>query len=148
MEILILEDDPAQAKWLREEIQAVIADAEIELVTSEHEFRERIPGFAQSPPDVFLLDVMVRWTKPSPKMPEQPQDVKDNGYYRAGNRCVIKLRENNVTVPAILYTILENGDIGDDLKKLEEAGITDVTYVKKESNPDTLIRRIKSLCPG
>jgi DNA-binding NarL/FixJ family response regulator len=143
--LVLLEDDPVQSELLVEELTAEFPEASIMLITSESEFQSRIDEFTNSPPDVFILDVMVRWTKPSPNLDSNSENRKSNGYYRAGIDCAKLLRTSGINTPIILYTILENNDIRADIKSLEDSQIKDVRYVRKESDPFDLMKRIRSV---
>lgn len=146
--LVFLEDDPVQSEWLTEELREEFPDALIELITSEFAFRERIEAFKSSGPDAFILDVMVRWTKPSAEIEDPPIDAKIGGYYRAGIRCAELLRAQGINSPILLYTILENNDISADIQRLKEAKIKDVSYVRKESDPRELFKAIRNRISG
>ena len=56
---------------------------EVEALSTEHEFRMRLPFWGQNPPNVFVLGSWVKWTDPSPDIPTPTQDVVDEDYHRA-----------------------------------------------------------------
>lgn len=117
--IWLVEDD----YYLRESILNAIKEnsvnADIVELTTEHEFREQLTTVLEESniPDLVILDVMLPWAKPMKKMPPEPGDVKEKGFYRAGARCEKLLRENQrlKDVPVIIYTNLQKDDIEDDV---------------------------------
>src|ERR1043165_3105921 len=107
MRVVIVEDDYLQAEWIRElfKEQVGVDDCDIDMIATEIEFRRQMPRFRASPPDLFLMDVMLRWTDPEPEQEVPPEEVKKEGYFRAGLRCEQLLREVIETrnVQVILY---------------------------------------------
>ena len=75
MRILIVEDNRTQADRLARELNASLPDAVIANIETEHEFREQLDDLVKTPPDIVIIDVMLRWTFPSLDMPERPPDV-------------------------------------------------------------------------
>lgn len=123
MKITIVEDDYPHRAWLEEIFTNRFSDpvaAEINVIRTEHEFRENLKHFLKEPPNLFLIDVMLRWTDPAPNIPEPPPEVEKESFYRAGIRCVRLLldHEETSTIPVILYTILEESDLELDLEEL------------------------------
>ena len=120
--VLIIEDDPIMADWLREKITRELGlDGDsIELVETESEFRltwlEAFDRRQKDKPDCIVIDVMLRWTDPAPKMPPRPADVIEGGHIRAGFRCRKALEEHPElrSVPVLLFTSLTK----EDCKKL------------------------------
>src|SRR5437763_8333735 len=142
MRLVLLEDDSSQSAWLKQQIESMPSSPTIDCLTSESEFRAQIDAYCTAPPDLFVLDVMVRWTKPAPVMAEPPDDAKTNGYFRAGFRCAKLLRDAGVSSPIIFYTILENTDVNADLAKLHELNIKDATYLRKARRSNELLKMI------
>src|SRR2546425_8168130 len=112
MTILVIEDDYLQADWIRQKLTEAMPNANIRLIATEAEFRSQFENIANQDPDVVVMDVMLRWADPSPDLTPPPQDVREEGFYRAGLRCERMLAEDNRTsrVPVILYTVLELAD--------------------------------------
>jgi DNA-binding NarL/FixJ family response regulator len=90
LRILLLEDDHMQREDIR---QALIQElgAQVETKTTESEFRQDFEAITANPPDVAVLDVMVRWAGPSRVMPVAPDEVTRNPE-QAGLRCARLLR--------------------------------------------------------
>lgn len=99
--ILILEDDNAMLQLLQGIIRRDLCDLnpnlEVEIVETESEFRlSWLPAFEngrKKRPQVFLIDVMLRWTDPSPNQPPRPPEVIEGGFMRAGLRCLDLIRK-------------------------------------------------------
>jgi CheY-like chemotaxis protein len=143
MHVVVVEDDHHQTAPLGEHLTAAFAPVTVEALASEEDFRAALPRFARQPPDLVVLDVMLRWSFPRPNRPEPPADVVEGGYYRAGLRCAkLMLADQRLrSVPVVLHTILEVADLERDGEKLPP----NATYVGKSSDLDVLVRHIKGL---
>jgi len=113
MYIIIVDDDNLQAEWLMAMLKDFFQNSKIEWVDTEYEFRSRIDEFAEDPPDIIVMDVMLRWTYPSEDMPVLPDEVEKEGFYTAGFRCeeLLSGKEALKNVPLIFYTVLEKADL-------------------------------------
>lgn len=140
---VIVEDDHLQKGPLEANLQAAFDGAQITTFSSEHQFSEHIPTLQSSPPDLILMDVMLRWALPSPNAPAPPTEVAEGGYYRAGLRCANLLLANERLrqVPVVLYTILERGDLERDGNTLP----ANCSYVGKSGDIEVLIRKARTL---
>lgn len=143
MKIVGLEDDEPFWETFVEELKSEIPGAEIVWIRTEFEFWERIPDFVKSPPDIFLLDVMVKWADASPNPPPAPPEVAKESYYRAGLRCRDRLRESESTadVPVVLFTVLERSDVVGAITALPP----NTFFVDKTGDTKEVIRAITSL---
>ena len=144
MRILVVEDDHLQREWIRQKLQEEF-NAQIDMISTEGDFRSRLEEIAKNPPDVIIMDIMLRWTDPRPDMQPQPDDVKREGFFRAGLRCqrLLALDERTKNIPVILYTVLTNNDVGDETKKLRR----NVIHVSKDSDIRPLFKRIREFLP-
>jgi hypothetical protein len=145
--IVVVEDDHLQDGPLRDFLGEQFPTARIMPLMTEREFRDHLAGFCQDPPDLIIMDVMMRWTDPRPGEPPPPADVLMGGYRRAGIRCVNLLAREPAlgTVPVIYYTILERSDLerGD-----AEALSGNVFLIRKSSDRQPLTRKIRELISG
>ena len=109
MKLLIVEDDYIQAKYIEENLMELLNNATIKRISTESQFYDFLEIMNEDKPDVILLDIMLRWTNPSPTMPEMPENVKEEGFHWAGIRCENKLRKMGVgkTIPVIIYSVIE-----------------------------------------
>ncbi|MBI4257158.1 hypothetical protein HY626_03845 [Candidatus Uhrbacteria bacterium] len=142
MKILVVEDDHLQRDWIRQQLQQEL-NAQIDVIKTELDFRSRLEEITKNPPDVIIMDIMLRWTDPNPAMEPQPEDVKMEGFFRAGLRCekLLASDERTKNIPVILYTVLANSDLGDKIKKLGQ----NIFYVPKDSDIRPLARWIRGL---
>ena len=152
MKILIVEDDPLQLDMIREELNDHFENVLLEDIQTEHEFYEKLSDIIRDPPDLILMDVMLRWTDPAPpeEMPSQPAEVEEEGYFRAGIRCVRRLRKQEQTdpgIPILLFTILSDQDLSQDLLELKQDSYLHVAYLQKTAPVVDLIRKIKEVAP-
>src|SRR5687767_696280 len=119
MRILLLENDYLQAEQIEEDIKAHFGhDVTVERIATEYDFRQWLDAVDRSNPDIAILDVMVPWADPAPKIPEPPQEVVEKGHYRAGLRCANLLAQKAPQIPSILYTVLEKTDLARELASL------------------------------
>lgn len=139
MRILLVEDDPLQAESILASLKAHFAEIGIHHLSTEQEFRAKLDEIAASPPDLVILDVMLRWTDPSPEMEVPPEEVRREKHYRAGLRCqrLLSERMGDNCPPILLYTILETEDVG-----ILPQG---VEHLSKSSDLKPLVKRIKEL---
>lgn len=142
MKILLVEDDHFQAEEISEALVEAFPNVELETIDTEHGFYSNLSKIEEAPPDVIIMDVMLRWAHPSSEMPEAPDEVVAGKHYRAGLRCLKRLSERRAArrTRIILYTVLQPIDIKDDVEALP----LDVTYIVKESNYNQFIRAIRS----
>lgn len=103
-----------QSKALREEINSKFGQGtEVEVIDSELGFKKKIKDISLHPPTIILMDVMLRWTKPSPDIEVQPDYIKIEGFYKAGFRCQKLLMENDYTNKihtCYFYTVLDKSE--------------------------------------
>jgi DNA-binding NarL/FixJ family response regulator len=141
--IVVVEDDHLQDAPLREMLRDQFPAARIESVSTERDFRGQLDGYRTDPPDIVIMDVMMRWAHPRLGDPPPPDDVLEGGYRRAGIRCVeLMAREPTLCeVPVIYYTILERSDLERDAKALTG----NVFLLRKSSDRQPLTRKIREL---
>lgn len=138
LRVLLLEDDHMQ----REDIRQALVEAlggQVETKITESEFRHDFDMIAANPPDVAVLDVMVRWASPSRNMPASPDEVTRYPEM-AGLRCARLLREvaSTKAVKIILYSVLPKEEIGED-------ELPGTTYLVKEPDWQNLVDEVKKL---
>src|ERR1017187_10857833 len=109
MRIVIAEDDKLQADLFVRALNQVFPEAAVTLFRTEKEFRDGLESIAMHPPDIVILDIMLRWTDPSLDHHAAPPDVKAGKFHHAGFRCLELLRRGDKTreVPVILYTVVD-----------------------------------------
>ena len=139
MKILLLEDDCLQAESIRRELERAFGMSCVEELATESQFRARLNTIARDPPDVAVLDVMVRWADPSPEPPEPPEDVRREKFYRAGLRCARLLAAQVPDVPIVLYSILHPDDLKSELPDLSPG----VTHLPKKAELRLLVDLIR-----
>jgi CheY-like chemotaxis protein len=143
LHILVVEDDDIQEKSIMAQLRKEFRGNKVEAISTEHQFRAELPRIADRPPDVVVMDVMLRWTDPSRNMPPRDEDVRREGPNRAGFRCkkLLASRESTRNIPVILYTVLEKADIGHELGPKD-----DDTHLLKDANTvPQLVQKIREL---
>jgi DNA-binding NarL/FixJ family response regulator len=141
MHILVVEDDGLQAESVVSGLKRAFPRAVVNLVETEHQFVTGIDQIKNDPPSVIVMDVMMRWTEPSTDMPPRPENVKRDGFYKAGFRCRDLLAQYKETknIPLILYTVLEN----EDLYMGDPDSFGTATYLRKDAELDSLVHTIR-----
>jgi CheY-like chemotaxis protein len=146
MYILFVEDDPVQFKFIEKNIMesGEFSPLKIRSIRTESEFRNNFEEIATDNPDVVIMDVMLRWTNPSPNMPIPPKEIKEKGFYRAGIRCTQMLNDDTRTkhIPVIIYSILDKDVLDDEIENLPQA-----KYLYKDFESQKIIRVINSAKP-
>jgi CheY-like chemotaxis protein len=140
--IIVVEDNRLTQEELVEAIPAEFPSVEVIAVSTEREFRDRVPEFRRSPPAVFLIDVMLRWDNPRPVPVEPPQSVKEDSYYRAGLRCadLVFQMQDLRRVPVVLFTALDRRDVARDAERALPRHVKDV--VMKDGSFVPLFRAV------
>jgi CheY-like chemotaxis protein len=125
-------------------LRVAFPTAGVQILRTESAFESAFDDIAQQPPDVVVMDVMLRWDDPGPRLRNAPEEVRRDGIYRAGLRCVRRLANDSRTqaIPVVLYTVLEYHDLANDLPMAPS-----VVHLRKDSNLQPLIRMIRSIVP-
>jgi DNA-binding NarL/FixJ family response regulator len=139
--ILVVEDDHLQDEPLSEHLRDEFPGGRVVNIRTELEFQDRLQDFREDTPDIAIMDVMLRWALPTPDMRPPPQQVAEEGFYRAGLRCAELFAADSglCAVPVIFYTILERSDLEQDGVRLQPNSL----YVRKSPDMDLLVRKIR-----
>lgn len=142
IKILLVEDDAVQAQWIKMQLRRAYG-SEPEWISTESDFHAGMSKIVQHPPNIVILDVMLSWAEASRSIPKQPDDVRQEGMYRAGLRCQELLAKASATcrVPVILYTVQDLKDLGSEIGDMPES----VIYLPKEAEIEPLLEKIDSL---
>ncbi len=142
MKIMVVEDDYLQADWIQQKLELEIPGSKVKTISTECQFRDYFNIIISDPPDVIVMDVMMRWTDPDPEMRPAPHEVVQGLFFRAGLRCIKLLAEDQRTnkIPVILYTILGKNDLED-----EPIDHQDFFHLPKDASMQSLIRRIQEI---
>ena len=144
MLILIVEDDFSQAESLRESLYERWSSAQLPVISTEAEFRLKLPEIISRPPDLIFLDLMLRWTNPTPELLlDMPSDGIRGWPQEAGFRCAKLLAANDATrdVPVIIYSVLDRVDVAQQLLEMPP----NVRYLQKTSTPKQMMQLAASL---
>lgn len=137
MYFLIVEDDKLQFSFIKNAIKQGrhFSNSRVERIATESEFIDKLDSIATDRPDVILLDIMLRWTDPSPQMTLPPPEIAEQGFFRAGVRCEQRLAADPRTrnIPVIVYSILEKKDFEGQIRPRPE-----VRYLEKDFGVEEL----------
>lgn len=125
--IIIVEDDHQDATWISDALRTAL-NARIEIISCERDFLARICTLALDRPDFIVFDVMLRWASSSEDLEREveqgrvPQKVIDEGFLRAGLRCVEELKKRGDTknIPYIIYTGLQINHFPEEVIRISE----------------------------
>lgn len=136
MDILIVEDDHVQSEELKRSLSKVFRGTKIRTISSESGFLSAFSTIIADPPDIAILDVMLRWAMPGESVAGR-ENLQPGNPMLAGVRCLELLQANEFTrrVPVILTSI------GEAPSRLPMG----VLYLPKSGNPDQLILAIRSI---
>ena len=138
--IVVVEDDELQSEWIVDQLRLELPNFRVEPICTESEFvRKFATEFIRTPPDCFIVDVMLPWAYPEDTAPV-PEDYENSGdFYRAGFRCVARIRRNQKTKdkPIIFHTVLEREEV--------EQEFPGIPYVPKDEDPKVLANSIVRL---
>src|SRR5258707_9957438 len=95
LKVLLVEDDHIQPANVRQAIESAI-EAEVETKSTEWEFQRDFEAIASNPPQIAVLDIMLRWANPARDMPPAPAEVTSNPEH-AGLRCASRLLDDQRT---------------------------------------------------
>ncbi len=101
--VLIVEDDKIQADELTRRL--IARRISVTHFSTELEFRENLNMIDKSDCAAAVVDMMLRWTDPSPTMKMPPPEILKEGFYMAGLRCCRELRK--IGIPCIIFTALD-----------------------------------------
>ena len=142
-QVLILEDDASMHPLLEQIIKKSDLKLKIEPIETEAEFRKWLASYNKNKrPDIFVIDVMLRWTDPDPGQPPRPPDVIEGGFMRAGLRCLklIRMHPSLYNTPIIFLTTLTKKNLDDLGAKLESDSRVEVLH---KGNLEQLPARIR-----
>src|SRR3954452_24936801 len=137
MKIVLVEDDRYQREESGTAILERYPDAVIQTIRTESQFLGTLETFTERP-DIFLIDIMLRWADPSPDMPPMTPNAI---FLEAGFRCAAELQKVMPGVPTVLYTTLDVQDIQGKRETLPP----EVRYVRKSSDFRPLYEAIAQL---
>lgn len=138
MKILIVEDDHSEAEYLTSTLAKEFTGVEITVIRTESAFRKSLPDLIVTPPNVIVLDMLLRWSDFSEDVPAEVPTEHD--YFRAGLRCQELLASNQRTadIPIIFYSVVERSDLPSfQLPK-------NAFYCSKSAESFDLVRKVRS----
>ena len=104
MKVLVLEDDQFQAHDIKRYLSSTF-NCDVICIATELSFKRKLESGELDHCNVAVVDMMLRWTDPSPDMELPPGDVLKSGRYSAGVRCCAALKLKNI--PCVIYTALD-----------------------------------------
>ena len=84
---------------------------------------------------------MVPWADADSAAAPAPEEVRREGHQRAGLRCAKLVRQQDKTIPIVLYTILRKADLQDELS----GDLDDVVLLTKDPDLGPITEHIRTL---
>ena len=136
MRIAVVEDDWSDYSDIREMLDAAYVALEIISIGTESAFLKALPVLCASPPDLIILDVMIRFGEDINGEPVGPP-------FRSGFRLLRRIRQSPslAGTPVIIHTALDRDDVREELKDLPEQCV----FVRKTAPPAELVAKIQAL---
>jgi len=113
MRITLVEDDHLQVELMVRSLrQALGSEVEIEVVRTEEAFRDGFITMQSNPPELFIIDIMLRWTDPQVNMTILPAEFSWKDAEPPGFRCQELLASNSTTrdIPVVLYSAFHDSN--------------------------------------
>lgn len=115
MNIVVVEDEYLAAKDLTDELLVAFPESRIIVVPTESDFCTHLDRLTAHPPTAIIMDMMIRWADTTDGGgPKVPEDVSAAGPWRAGKRCLERLRQRGIQSPVALYSVLDEEDLRED----------------------------------
>ena len=94
----------------------------VKTIKNESAFGNAISSILKTEDSVVVMDILLRWADPAPDAPPVPPQVKKDGPYTAGVRCLDRLSEaGGRLVPIVTYTVLDaERKLAEHLRRLEK----------------------------
>jgi CheY-like chemotaxis protein len=132
--ILIIEDDKIQADELGHRLGRL--GYQVDQIATELEFRRELDHI--KPYSLAVVDMMLRWTDPSPDMELPPPEIIQEGFYTAGLRCCRQLAAKGIR--CLIFTAL-------DPKRIPLRPGENFTIVNKSAGYPALEEQVRQLGP-
>ncbi len=142
--IVLVEDDHLELADVAGALQAAVAGVEVFEIWTESDFLAELDHLRSRGPDLFVLDVMLRWALPSLRV-DRPSDMSSTGYWRAGVRCAKRLAQDEVlrNVPVILRSALTKADVAQELRQMPTG--QNLRYLSKADGVEALVLAVQEL---
>lgn len=148
--ILLIEDDFLYSEELKFDLTDYFAGASIALridvISTEREFSERFEEIAKTNYDLIIVDVMVKWEGREREKKRPDSNVLEGGYYRAGFRCIDRLRADtrSAETKILVHSNLDKRFMGDFQEKHENEC---TRFVPKSGSPEPLLDVLRQWIP-
>jgi predicted nucleotide-binding protein len=145
MRITVIEDDPYTSRAIRALLKAEFPDAQLDVLSSVSEFKEVLDNgrLVENAPDLIIVDMMLRWSQPVPKMPAIPEELQPYEMGRAGLKCLELLKSHQIAqrIPVVLHTMLTRDELREELKAVG----TNVHHLIKSEDTTALVDLVRRL---
>src|SRR5690349_9791867 len=106
--VLLIEDDYRHAEELKQSLEQL--GVCVDILSTELQFLKRLAREDVRQYSLAVVNMMLRWTDPSPRMELPPKEILEEGSYMAGLRCCRKLGAEGVR--CVVFTALSPERIG------------------------------------
>jgi CheY-like chemotaxis protein len=127
LKIVVVEDDHQDATWIGDALRTTL-NAHVLVISCERDFVSQLPEIGRNKPDMIIFDVMLRWATSSEDLEREveqgkvPNEVIEEGFLRAGLRCVMRLktRVDTKDIPYLIYTGLQTNNFSEEVIHLSD----------------------------
>ena len=131
--VLLIEDDSVQARNLDRLIRQAFPGVSVNIIGTELEFRDKLPEIVPGSYRIALIDLMLRWTDPSPEMIAPPKEIYEQGFFLGGLRCRQALLEKKIR--SVIFTVHDR----ETFPQLK----ADIDYVQKGPSFDPILNKLR-----
>lgn len=148
--LLLVEDDPPLADMIVKALKNAFPSHDTLRLATELQFRTWLTTADHDVPAVIVMDIMLRWTDPREHLEAPPEDVRRDGFFVAGLRCVGLLQRSNLNdVPVILYTVLESADVQKEMKRMSiVSSAGGIAHLRKDGDVSQLVGKVAKIIKG
>ena len=138
LRVVLVENDHLTQEDAIEDLQKYL-NSQVTTYSAESDFRNSLDSFRNSPPDIFIFGLWVRWTHPAPVMPEAPIEVLEgeyNHHYGAGMRMARLIAEDPRTAntPVVIWDCLDEEELKAPFKNQIPFNVHFLTRLSAQEN--------------
>ena len=151
MRCVLMDDDITFSELVIQEIVKRFPKlkGQIDLISTEKEFRSRLEQPGSFRYDLAILDLMVHWVEQDKVELVDPRLTK-GGYFRAGVRCLVELRKcpETAAIPVIIHSAVDKDEVSDAVESAlspEHLSTENLEIFEKRGNAVELLSAIDLL---
>ncbi len=138
LRFLVLDDNWTHAELMTMWLQREFPNAVITVIETAKQFMRNLNNVEKDPPDVFILDMMVRYTDVGD--PDPVTNGSEEDFFQAGARCYDELKSKGLANRVIIYSVIE-------AENLRAANLSELIsiFVQKGEDKSALLDAIRRI---